>query len=274
MPSEDQKITPIGKPEEAADANGEFARLLAESERSLAEGELIRGRVIQVTNDEILVDIGYKSEGMIPRSEFAHSPDRLPVAGQEIDAIVERREDASGYVVLSHEKARRIRAWDAIEAAFKENLPGEGQGPRARQGRPLGRHRGPGVPPGLARRHPAAQEPRRPPRARARVPDRQLRQEARQHRPLAQGAHRGGRRGEEAGGRRGARRRPDAPRRGQEPHRVRRVRRPRRDRRPPPRHRHLVGPPRPPVRGPPRRPGGRGQGPEVRPRVRAVSRSA
>src|SRR5512135_1654229 len=87
--------------------NGEFARMLAESERSLAEGELIRGRVIQVTNDEILVDIGYKSEGMIPRSEFAHAPDRLPVAGQEIDAIVDRREDASGYVVLSHEKARR-----------------------------------------------------------------------------------------------------------------------------------------------------------------------
>jgi small subunit ribosomal protein S1 len=127
MPSEDQKITPIGKPEEAADANGEFARLLAESERSLAEGELIRGRVIQVTNDEILVDIGYKSEGMIPRSEFAHSPDRLPVAGQEIDAIVDRREDASGYVVLSHEKARRIRAWDAIETAFKENLPAKGK---------------------------------------------------------------------------------------------------------------------------------------------------
>jgi len=127
MPSEDQKITPIRKPEEAADANNEFARLLAESERSLAEGELIRGRVIQVTNDEILVDIGYKSEGMIPRSEFAHSPDRLPVAGQEIDAIVDRREDASGYVVLSHEKARRIRAWDAIEVSFKEEQAVKGK---------------------------------------------------------------------------------------------------------------------------------------------------
>ena len=127
MPSEDQKITPIRKPEDASDANGEFARLLAESERSLAEGELIRGRVIQVTNDEILVDIGYKSEGMIPRSEFNHSPDRLPQAGQEIDAIVDRREDASGYVVLSHEKARRIRAWDAIEGAFKENHPVKGK---------------------------------------------------------------------------------------------------------------------------------------------------
>ena len=127
MPSEDQKITPIRKADEAADANGEFARLLAESERSLAEGELIRGRVIQVTNDEILVDIGYKSEGMIPRSEFAHAPERLPVAGQEIDAIVDRREDSSGYVVLSHEKARRIRAWDAIEVAFKENQPAKGK---------------------------------------------------------------------------------------------------------------------------------------------------
>ena len=49
------------------------------------------------------------------------------MAGQEIDAIVDRREDSSGYVVLSHEKARRIRAWDAIEVAFKENQPAKGK---------------------------------------------------------------------------------------------------------------------------------------------------
>ncbi len=89
------------KAEEGAE-NGEFARLLAESERSLKEGELIRGRVLQVTNDEILVDIGYKSEGMIPRSEFHHVPaDRLPHPGQEIEAVLERTEGPNGYVVLS-----------------------------------------------------------------------------------------------------------------------------------------------------------------------------
>src|SRR5512135_2552891 len=100
MPSGDLKKNDGRKPDEAAE-NGEFERLLAESERSLAEGELIRGRVLQVTNDEVLVDIGYKSEGMIPRREFNHvPPDKFPQPGMEIDAIVERREDASGYVVL------------------------------------------------------------------------------------------------------------------------------------------------------------------------------
>jgi small subunit ribosomal protein S1 len=108
--------------------DGEFARLLAESERSLKEGELIRGRVLQVTNDEILVDIGYKSEGMIPRSEFNHVPaDRLPHPGQEIEAILERTEGPNGYVVLSYEKARRGKAWDIVEQAFATNASVKGR---------------------------------------------------------------------------------------------------------------------------------------------------
>ena len=115
------------KAEEGAE-NGEFARLLAESERSLKEGELIRGRVLQVTNDEILVDIGYKSEGMIPRSEFHHVPaDRLPHPGQEIEAVLERTEGPNGYVVLSYEKARRGKAWDIVEQAFAANAPIRGR---------------------------------------------------------------------------------------------------------------------------------------------------
>jgi len=116
-----------GAAAEGAD-NGEFARLLAESERTLKEGELIRGRVLQVTNDELIVDIGYKSEGMIPRHEFGNLPiDRLPHVGQEIEAILERTEDNSGYVVLSYEKARRIRAWDQVEAAFHSGAPVRGR---------------------------------------------------------------------------------------------------------------------------------------------------
>jgi small subunit ribosomal protein S1 len=108
--------------------DGEFARLLAESERSLKEGELIRGRVLQVTNDEILVDIGYKSEGMIPRSEFSHVPaDRLPHPGQEIEAVLERTEGPNGYVVLSYEKARRGKAWDIVERAFATNASVKGR---------------------------------------------------------------------------------------------------------------------------------------------------
>src|SRR5512141_3455956 len=114
MSPRDSKNDGGQKAEEGAD-NGEFARLLAESERSLKEGELIRGRVLQVTNDEVIVDIGYKSEGMIPRHEFHHVPaDRMPQPGQEVEAVLERVEDPSGYVVLSYETARRNRAWDTV----------------------------------------------------------------------------------------------------------------------------------------------------------------
>jgi len=127
MPSGDLKKNDGPRPDEAAE-NGEFARLLAESERSLKEGELIRGRVLQVTNDEIIVDIGYKSEGMIPRSEFQYLPaDRLPHAGQEIEAVLERTEGPNGYVVLSYEKARRSKAWEIVEQAFASGASVKGR---------------------------------------------------------------------------------------------------------------------------------------------------
>src|SRR5512140_802389 len=127
MPAKDLKEDRGHKPEEAGE-NTEFARLLAESERSLTEGEVIRGHVLQVTNDEVIIDIGFKSEGMIPRREFANlPPEKQPQPGQEIDAILERTEDQSGYVILSYEKARRLRAWDAVEAAFQSGAPVKGR---------------------------------------------------------------------------------------------------------------------------------------------------
>src|SRR5512140_178674 len=127
MPAKDLKEDRGHKPEEAGE-NTEFARLLAESERSLTEGEVIRGHVLQVTNDEVIIDIGFKSEGMIPRREFANlPPDKQPQPGQQIDAILERTEDQSGYVILSYEKARRLKAWDAVELAFQSGAPVKGR---------------------------------------------------------------------------------------------------------------------------------------------------
>jgi small subunit ribosomal protein S1 len=127
MSPTDPKETAGQKPEEPAES-GEFARLLAESERSLKEGELIRGRVVQVTNDEILVDIGFKSEGMIPRHEFVGTgAARMPQPGDEIEAILERTESSTGYVVLSHERARRNRAWDTVEEAFRTGATVKGR---------------------------------------------------------------------------------------------------------------------------------------------------
>jgi small subunit ribosomal protein S1 len=90
------------------------------SKPSLTEGEIIRGRVIKVTPSDIVVDIGYKSEGLLPASEVTGFDGEVKVKrGDEIEVFIERLEDSSGYVALSREKAARMRVWDDIEAAYK-----------------------------------------------------------------------------------------------------------------------------------------------------------
>jgi small subunit ribosomal protein S1 len=87
---------------------------------TLAEGEIVKGRVIKVTPSDVVVDIGYKSEGLLPVSEVTGFDGQVRVKrGDEIEVFIERFEDSSGYVALSREKAARMRVWDDIEAAYK-----------------------------------------------------------------------------------------------------------------------------------------------------------
>lgn len=91
---------------------------------TFAEGEIVTGRVIKVTATDVVVDIGYKSEGLLPKSEVTSYGGEIRVKpGEEIEVFVERLEDPSGYVMLSREKAARMRVWDDIEAAFKADQP-------------------------------------------------------------------------------------------------------------------------------------------------------
>ena len=85
---------------------------LKQSERSFAVGEIVKGTVIEVRPKEILVDIGYKSEGAIPVAEFEDS-DPVKVS-DEIDVLIERLENKEGMVVLSREKAEFKKNWDKI----------------------------------------------------------------------------------------------------------------------------------------------------------------
>jgi small subunit ribosomal protein S1 len=95
---------------------------------TFAEGEIVSGRVIKVTPTDIVVDIGYKSEGLLPKSEVTGYDGEVRVkAGDEIEVFVERLEDPSGYVMLSREKAARMRIWDDIEAAYKADQPISGR---------------------------------------------------------------------------------------------------------------------------------------------------
>jgi small subunit ribosomal protein S1 len=90
------------------------------------EGEVVRGRVVHVGSSEVLVDVGYKSEGAIPIEEF-HRHGALPKVGDEIEVYLEAKEDAEGLIVLSKDKADKIKVWDAITQAYEKGNPVEGR---------------------------------------------------------------------------------------------------------------------------------------------------
>ena len=102
----------------------DFAAMFAESEANqgpVEEGKVVGGTVIQLTKDYAVIDIGYKSEGQVSMSEFAPGPDGQPGVkiGDKIEVLVESRENDTGMVVLSKEKADKMRIWDEISAAVK-----------------------------------------------------------------------------------------------------------------------------------------------------------
>jgi len=89
-----------------------------------AEGEVIEGRVLKVTPTEVIVDFGYKSEGLVPIEQVREPDGSVNVKpGDTLDVVVDhRQQEIDGYVLLSHERARRIRAWDTLEKAYREHL--------------------------------------------------------------------------------------------------------------------------------------------------------
>jgi small subunit ribosomal protein S1 len=102
----------------------EYARLLDlydNSFRNLAEGEVVKGTVLKVTANEVVIDVGYKSEGVIAVDEFLDETGQVIVrAGDVVDVLLERTEDREGHIVLSREKAEKMKIWDEVERAFAE----------------------------------------------------------------------------------------------------------------------------------------------------------
>src|SRR5206468_157106 len=112
----DEPKHPLGGPrkeghEAAEERMEDWFREGATSE--FEEGEVVRGRVVQVTPTEVLVDVGYKSEGAIPIEEF-HRHGKLPKVGDQIEVYLEAKEDSEGLIVLSKDKADKIKVWDAF----------------------------------------------------------------------------------------------------------------------------------------------------------------
>lgn len=107
-------------------AQEEMVELYEHSMKHIQEGEIIRGHIVGLEKDVVLVDVGFKSEGSISREEFPDRGKELKV-GDEIDVYLETTEDNDGLVVLSKEKALKIKIWDELTRAFENNEPVEGE---------------------------------------------------------------------------------------------------------------------------------------------------
>lgn len=104
------------KREQNEDQEQDFQSLFESSLQELHVGDVVRGTVVQVNDDTVIVDVGYKSEGVIPLEEFRDESGQLLVkVGDEIDVLFERRENESGLISLSKSKADRQRIWGSLE---------------------------------------------------------------------------------------------------------------------------------------------------------------
>lgn len=89
-----------------------------------SEGELLQGRVLKVTPKEVIVDVGYKMEGLVPIEQFQLADGSVSVQpGDTVDVVIQRDQpQPGGYILLSHERAMRLHSWETLEKAHRENL--------------------------------------------------------------------------------------------------------------------------------------------------------
>jgi len=104
-----------------------FAELFGTVDRSFKEGEIAKGKVLSIDDDYIQVDIGFKSEGMIASWEFMSEDGEIMVSvGDTVEVLVEEVENEEGQLVLSKEKAERLKVWDEISNAYEAEQAVEG----------------------------------------------------------------------------------------------------------------------------------------------------
>lgn len=112
---EDEAIEEMQDPES-------FMQMYEESLKSIQEGEVVPGEIVQIDKEYVLVDIGYKSEGQIPMREFLDADGNMTAAvGDKVEVLLERREDEEGAIRLSKEKAAKIKVWDEIREIYEND---------------------------------------------------------------------------------------------------------------------------------------------------------
>jgi small subunit ribosomal protein S1 len=98
----------------------DFMEMYEENLKSIREGKVVKGEIVQIDKEFVLVDIGYKSEGQIRISEFTTLKGKLTAkVGDEVDVVLVRKENKDGRIILSKEKAAKVKLWDEIEECFR-----------------------------------------------------------------------------------------------------------------------------------------------------------
>jgi small subunit ribosomal protein S1 len=118
--------------EEEARPTGDidFGAMLDQFEQEQAafhEGEVVRGTVVGITERGVVIDFGYKSEGIVPQAEFMENNKLTVNRGDEVDVLVKSMETSEGFPVLSRADAVRMKAWDELEKAYSEGRPVRGR---------------------------------------------------------------------------------------------------------------------------------------------------
>ncbi len=100
------------------DGSSDFERYLHSEGQNFEIGGIVKGKVIEIVGDQVVVDVGYKSEGLVPLNEWEDEPP--PESGQDVEVLLEGMEDETGEIVLSRKKAHRMRAWENVISKYHE----------------------------------------------------------------------------------------------------------------------------------------------------------
>jgi small subunit ribosomal protein S1 len=130
LPQDAVAVPPAPPPDLFIEVDGKLIPNYDATLVSFEEGDVVTGKVVRIDKDEVLVDIGYKSEGVIPQGELSIrrsiDPAEEVQLGEEVDALVLTKEDQDGRLILSKKRARFERAWRRIETAAESGEPVEG----------------------------------------------------------------------------------------------------------------------------------------------------
>ncbi|HAY20995.1 30S ribosomal protein S1 [Desulfobacca acetoxidans] len=123
----DQEVIELEEGKDSASGFDQLPDLYEESLKQYQEGEVVSGRIVAVDKDYVIVDIGYKCEGHIPIHEFiGPNGENTAIVGDQVDVLLERRDDEEDIILLSKEKASKIKIWEEISSAYQEDGEIEG----------------------------------------------------------------------------------------------------------------------------------------------------